>query len=366
MHYLQKKQSRFAYLPWLQQLQDYGEPVDVRGHKTREFLNCVTEITEPWHHCILLPSRRWNPFLALSEALWILAGRDDVAALRPYNSHISDYSDDGRVLYGAYGARIYHQIDPLIERLRKDPSDRRAVLQIWDNNPHHFSGAPPILQVKGITKEEMEEAVRKFNPNAPAMIVTTDPETRFVQGNYDLTTESKDPPCNNMVYFKLRDNKLHMTVINRSNDLHFGLMAVNLPTFGILQSYIAARLGVEMGTQTHFSNSLHIYTDEPRAKVITERMLYNESEDMPAYPIHDLVFGPEDFYETLGHPDIAEACSKILDGYWHPLGNKFLEFAMVYLEQYRSHKWSPDSLPNKEKYWDWVIAGELFISKVWK
>src|SRR6185436_13682551 len=102
MHYLSKIQPRSAYIPWLQQLVDFGDPVEVKGRPTLELLNTVTEITNPSDHCILLPSRRWNPFLALSEALWILAGRDDISALVPYNSHIVDYSDDGVTLYGAY------------------------------------------------------------------------------------------------------------------------------------------------------------------------------------------------------------------------------------------------------------------------
>lgn len=326
MHYLQKKSSRALYLPWLQQLVDYGEPVEVKGRPTMELLDCVSIVEKPSDHCILLPSRRWNPFLALSEALWILAGRDDVAAIKPYNSHISDYSDDGNVLYGAYGARIYHQIDPLIERLRKDPNDRRAVLQIWDQ--------------KG----------PDYDPGS---------------GLGDLETTSKDPPCNNMVYFKLRQNKLHMTVINRSNDIHYGLFAVNLPTFGILQSYIAARLGVEMGTQTHFSNSLHVYMDEP-VKSITERMLYNEPEDMPKYPAHGLAFEPGDYSLSIGHPDIAEACSSILDGNWHPLGNSFLAFAWDFLRQYREHEWHPDDIEYKDKYFDWILAGDIWAEKVWE
>lgn len=331
MHSLKATYSRNLYLPWLHTLNNYGDHVEVRGHKTIEFLNCITEISEPWHHCILIPSRRWNPFLALSEALWILAGRDDVGALSPYNSHISDYSDDGVHLYGAYGKRIYHQIDPLIERLRKDPSDRRAVLQIWDSSLGNGLGT---YGDKG------------WQPSG---------------WHADLETNSKDPPCNNLVYFKLRDNKLHMTVINRSNDLHFGLFAVNLPTFGILQSYIAARLGVDMGTQTHFSNSLHIYTDEPRAKAITERML-NDSEEMPAYPKHELAF------ETglkLAHKDYAQMCSNALNGV-QDQATSFIHFAREYLTQYRNHEWHPIDLPCSGMYFDWILAGELFISKVWK
>lgn len=325
MHYKSAKYSRNLYIPWLQEIADFGDVVNVRGHTTIEYLNCVTEVTQPWHHCILLPSRRWNPFLALSEALWILAGRNDVAALKPYNSHISDYSDDGITLYGAYGKRIYNQIDPLIERLRKDPNDRRAVLQIWDQ--HEYG---------------------------------------------DLNVQSKDTPCNNMVYFKLRQNKLHMTVINRSNDLHFGLFAVNLPTFGILQSYIAARLGVDMGTQTHFSNSLHIYADEPRAMAITERMLIDEPEDMPAYPKHELVFTSNKWLsaETGKHEGFASACSAALidvpigSGHWDVF--PFLQFAREFLRQYKIHEWHPEDIAYKDRYFDWIVAGSLFIDKVWK
>lgn len=332
--WLEKTYSRDLYLPELQMLVDYGHRVDVRGRETLELLNFTSVVREPWHHCILIPSRRWNPWLALSEALWILAGRNDVAALKPYNSHISDFSDDGVHLYGAYGARIYDQIDPLIERLRKDPSDRRAVLQIWDQ----ANGDDPYVE--------------PFN---------------------DLTVESKDPPCNNLVYFKLRQNKLHMTVICRSNDIHWGLFAVNLPTFGILQSYIAARLGVEMGTQTHLSNSLHVYTDDKRAADITDRMLYKESEDLPVYPEHELVFRTKQFSRdsVLGitHKDYAEMCSSALDdlaGAVRAISPSFLLFAQDFLRQYREHEWHPEDLAFNEEWPDWIMAGQMFLEQVWK
>lgn len=317
------KYSRDLYFKELQTVIRYGMYTETRGRKTLELLNVISEVTEPWHHCILIPSRRWNPWLALSEALWILAGRNDIEALKPYNSHIGDYSDDGSTLYGAYGKRIYNQIDPLVERLKKDPSDRRAVLQIWDSHIH--------------------------------------PET-FVEGRYDLTVETKDPPCNNMVYFKLRQNRLHMTVINRSNDIHFGLFAVNLPTFGILQSYIAARLGVEIGTQTHLSNSLHVYTDDKRATDITERMMLAE-EDLPAYPEHELAFRSEQFSTYVDHNHFAQDCSDVLDG---EVGTyPFLQFASGFLEQYRNKDFSY-YIKGEENYQDWVLAGRLFMGKAWK
>lgn len=210
------------YLKQLQAIEQ--QPItEVRGRQTKELLNVATVIERPQDMCILIPARRWNPFLALSESLWTLAGRNDLATLARYNKRITEFSDDGETLYGAYGYRIKDQLEPMIERLRRDPNDRRAVLSIWK------------------------------------------PE--------DLTAETKDPPCNDMVMFKLRQRFLHMTVINRSNDIHWGLYAVNIPQFAVLQMYVAKSLKANLGTQTHFSNSLHTYVDSNPHNAITKRML---------------------------------------------------------------------------------------------
>ena len=222
------------YRPQLQAILINGEEVETRGRKTKELLNVATIVHRPWDMCILVPGRKWNPWLALSEGHWLLSGRNDIAPLLPFNKNIANYSDDGLTMYGAYGYRIKDQVPHLIERLRKDPNDRRAVLSIWR------------------------------------------PE--------DLTAQTRDPPCNDMVMFKLRQNKLHMTVINRSNDLHWGLYAVNLPEFAMLQCAIAGVLNVDVGIQTHISNSLHIYTDEEQARNITRRMIMRMDEPLPEYP----------------------------------------------------------------------------------
>lgn len=310
------------YLPQLKDLINIGDRVEPRGRTTREFINVVTEILVPMHHCIMIPERHWNPWLALSEFLWIMAGRNDIEALLPYNQNISTFSDDGLVLYGAYGTRIYEQIDPLIERLRKDPSDRRAVLSIWEPS--------------------------------------------------DLTIPSKDPPCNNLVYFKLRNTKLDMTVINRSNDIHWGLYAVNIPTFGLLMEYIASRLGCNMGTQTHLSNSLHVYTDDSKAVEITSRMLqgYNRlPKEMPYNLQHAMAFNYFDIRENHSHwehEDFAAASSAALVGETvHDRDPSFIKFASEFLKLYRERKegnlFKLEQLSTEwPQYIDWIEAGIWF------
>lgn len=314
---LSSQYSKDLYNPWLSKIQTIGEEVNPRGRHTLEILNAVTEVIEPWHHCILIPARRWNPWIAMSESLWILAGRDDVEALKPYNSHIVDYSDDGEHLYGAYGPRIAPQIDDVVARLRNDNDDRRAVIQIW---------------------------------NTP-----------------DLTAFTKDPPCNDMIMFKVRRNKLHMTVICRSNDLHFGLFAVNLPTFGLLQVYLASRLNVGVGNQTHISDSLHIYTDDNRAVAITERMNKERYEKLPVYPDHDFAFYAGELKNT-NHSKIQYMASCVLDGVITgdslPL---FFTFASRFLATYKEKDVKAlDNLEQFGEYQDWINAGRIFGNEVWK
>ncbi len=70
--------------------------------------------------------------------------------------------------------------------------------------------------------------------------------------------QGTDPACfQNLQYF-IRDNKLDCCVLFRSNDLP---EAFFFNAFGLimLQKKIADELGVEVGTYTHRSNSMHCY-----------------------------------------------------------------------------------------------------------
>lgn len=295
--------------------------VAVRGKATHEILNAATVITEPWQHAHYVPGRKWNPWLALSEAIWILSGRQDIYPLLPYNKRIAQFSDDGHTLYGAYGWRIRSQIAPLLERLKADPHDRRALLSIWCKQ--------------------------------------------------DLDAETKDPPCNDLLMFKLRENRLHMTVINRSNDLHWGLYAVNIPTFGILFDYLAAQLEVNMGTQTHLSNSLHVYLGDPGMEqnwAITLRMMGHPFKQ----PLPDLLRPEPAFAEPSPHEMLMGSCSIVLSEehqYEGPV--PFFEFADDYLRAYREQG-DVEFCRHADNWPDWIQAaqvyrhGDLMPHRVWE
>lgn len=202
----------------------------------------------PWERVLFNPARDANPFFHLYEALWMLAGRNDVASVAYYASNMANYSDDGKTLNGAYGYRWRHakaipnstdivgydQLDILVNHLKADPTSRRAVLQMWN----------------------VEDDLLKIGKIEPLV--------------KDRWLGSKDVCCNLSVMFSIREEHnyerdlvitkyLDMTVTNRSNDMIWGLLGANYVHFTILQEYMAARLGVEVGLYHHFTNNLHIY-----------------------------------------------------------------------------------------------------------
>jgi hypothetical protein len=189
----------------------------------------VTHYMNPEEMVLLQPERDANPFFHFFEAWWMLVGSNKVGQLTPFVKRMADFSDDGQTLHGAYGHRWrgwfgFDQIQVLCDELRRDPDSRRAVLQMW-------------------------------SPCA------------------DLGREgARDLPCNLSCAFLVREGALNMTVFNRSNDAIWGAYGANAVHFGMLQAFMANDLGLDVGTYSQVSNSLHIYPELP----VTERMLNAE------------------------------------------------------------------------------------------
>lgn len=187
-----------------------------RNGTTLEAIGPVTtSYQRPWERVLLYPERDANPFFHLVEAIWMMAGSNNLEELTYFNSGMSKFSDDDETLNGAYGYRWfqhfeYDQVEKVIEVLQKDPESRRAVLQMWD-------------------------------------------------ARSDLDSSSKDIPCNTNIYFKIRDKKLQMTVCNRSNDMIWGAYGANAVHMSVLQEYVAKALKIEMGVYYQISDSFHIY-----------------------------------------------------------------------------------------------------------
>lgn len=213
-----------------------GVPVMQRGLRTLELTPVVFQLEDPRQRLVTTSGRVMNVAFALAEVLWILAGRQDVAMLAGYNSRIEEYSDDGVIFNAAYGHRLRHahgfdQLEDCITTLQKDEGSRQAVLVIW--LPQQDKGWANPLKGEFVMRDGHTE-----------------------QGPIPRVT--KDRACNLVSHMLVRDGQLHWTQFMRSNDALWGL-PYNLVQWTHIQEYVATRLGVEMGTYTHLSDSLHIY-----------------------------------------------------------------------------------------------------------
>ena len=206
-----------------------------RNGTTYEFNGpVITRYAAPCQRVLFHSGRDANPFFHFFEALWMLAGRDDVKFVASLVKRMADYSDDGVKAQSSYGHRWRHrfgmdQLKLIIDHLRTHPESRRAVLTMWQ----------PQADMQGV-----------------------DYGTHVVGG-----LDSKDIPCNTQAYFKVRDGKLQMTVCCRSNDLLWGAYGANVVHFSMLQEYVAGKLGLPLGPYYQVSDSLHVYTGGEGGKV---------------------------------------------------------------------------------------------------
>ena len=204
------------------------DAVGPRGLGTRELRNTWYRLEDVTKCATWLPGRNLNYPFMVAEWLWIYLGRDDLEMIKYYNANIAKFSDDGEKFYGAYGPRWRGQIGGCIERLRKDPDSRQAVLALWRESYNRVSNL----------------------------------------GGYMST---KDVPCTLVMQYMIRRGKLEASVCMRSSDTWLGL-PYDLFNFAMLQRCVAAELQLQPGPLTLAIGSSHLYDSNlDAAKALVER-----------------------------------------------------------------------------------------------
>lgn len=205
-----------------------GAEVSPRGTKTYE-LAPATLVIEDARKFLTMPSlRKGNYTFQLAEAFWMIRGSNSLEEIAHYNKIWNYFADEDapEILNGAYGERLrawigedkdIDQFREVFDKLKKDPYSRQAVMIIFD-----------------------PERDNEIHSN----------------GNY-----SKDIPCTNYFNFQIRDGKLNMYTVMRSNDLHKGTL-YDIPNFIIFQHILAGWLDVEVGKYTHTAASFHVYESD--------------------------------------------------------------------------------------------------------
>jgi len=254
-----------------------------RGFPSRERLAVQFCLLNPRQRIPFVPTRQANIVFEFAEALWYLAGSDDLSFIAYYAPSMSRYSSDGRTLTGtAYGKKILgggpgqrRQWDEVVRQLRDDPDTKRAVLQIFDASE---------LQVPG---------------------------------NIDVS-------CTLGLQFLLRENRLHSVAYMRANDAYRGMVS-DVFSFTFLQEFLATELGVEVGSYTHTAGSLHVYaSDDRRVEAVLgdPAASAGASFEFPAMPAQDnwaalgVVLELEEALRTNRHALDLDTAALGLPHYW--------------------------------------------------
>lgn len=217
----------------------------------------------PCERVVFWPERDANPFFHFYESLWMLAGRDDLAALTPFVGSFGKFSGDQKTLHGAYGYRwrvgmpgtkrwqedvdgsrhplIQDQLVTIGQLLRANRDDRRCVLQMWD-------------------------------------------------AWSDLGSKNPDVPCNDTATFQIDDTgALNMVVFCRSNDIVLGCYGANAVHFSALLEYMAARCEARVGTYTQVSVNWHGYDETflPLRDALSKKLLTCDpyEDEVSPYPM---------------------------------------------------------------------------------
>ena len=204
-----------AYKKLCKELMEKGHVMETRNIRgnTKELCNYMFTIDDLDSEYVSLKTGKSNLTYLAAELLWYWSSRNDTEFISKFGSMWRKLSDDGVTNNSAYGYILqkkhgFNQIEKIIELLTVDPYSRRAVINI----------------------------------NVPN----------------ENVIETKDEPCTICLDYQIRNGKLHCTCVMRSNDVNFGLRN-DLGFFIYLQKYIAGRLGVPVGTYTHFAMSIHFY-----------------------------------------------------------------------------------------------------------
>lgn len=247
----------------------------------------LLEIEDPTERVLFDPVRNANPFFHCMEFIWMVAGSNDVRWLEVFNKRYREYADPGTdTVHAAYGHRWrshfgVNQIVRVVEMLRKDPTTRRAVIGMWD------------------------------------------PEVDLEQHN--------DLPCNTHIYFRVVNERLNMTVCNRSNDLIWGMLGANVVHMTMLQELIASAVeSVALGRYSVFTNNLHVYRSLPNFEQIWNTTTpFNAYREVAPAPL--LLPG-----ETLEM--FLEDAMNFIDPEWSP--------------DYNCHWFTHTAHPMREAYYD--------------
>ena len=235
-----------------------GEFVKPRGQLIIELEN-YSYVLPPYVRFMNFKSRGFKLDYVKREMLWYIKGdRFDLSICKHAKMWDQIKNVDGSINsnYGQYIFGAINQFDQVVQTLKDDIDSRRASMTILDSG--------------------------------------------------HLTTVTKDVPCTYALNFRIRQNRLNMSVHMRSQDAIFG-MGNDVPAFSIIHEMLLNALRryyptLEYGTYHHIADSLHVYE---RHFEMLEKLAAKDSYKMVLCP---RISGPDevDFLRRLDYTNIPD------------------------------------------------------------
>jgi len=178
---------------------------------TKASFNVSFTVIDPTKKVITTPQRKFKQDYAEYEWEWYLKGDRDASEIaeraKIWKQMMIPGTTEVNSNYG-YFWNYNNQLTRIIEDLKSNPKTRKAILV-------HY-----LL--------------------------------------HELDRYKYDTPCNDVLNFYVKDNKLQLTVFARSIDLVFGFCNDQY-TFAKLMEYVSEKTGYEIGQMHWFITNLHIY-----------------------------------------------------------------------------------------------------------
>lgn len=178
---------------------------------TKAIFNEVFTLANPSDKVVTTPQRKFNEDYAEYEWNWYLKGDRDASKIgeraKIWKQMMVEGTTEVNSNYGYFWNKNY-QLSRVVQELRVNKETRRAIVVHYDIN--------------------------------------------------ELDRYKYDTPCNDVLNFYIKDDKLHLTVFARSIDLVYGFCNDQY-TFAKLMEMVAFQLDIPVGEMHWMVTNLHIY-----------------------------------------------------------------------------------------------------------
>jgi thymidylate synthase len=201
--------ANHAFQAFYEYIEDRYDKPNFAG--TKALFNISFGVENVLDRVITNPKRNFKQEYADYEWEWYLKGDRDASEIaeraKIWKNMMVDGTTEVNSNYGYFWNKN-NQLDRVIDLLKKDPNTRRAVVVHYDLD--------------------------------------------------ELDRYQYDTPCNMVLNFYVKDNKLELSVFARSIDLWFGFCN-DFYTFSKLMELVSEKTGYEIGDMNWLITNLHIY-----------------------------------------------------------------------------------------------------------